>query len=184
MTDTFSNTLFHTRVRSSSTRLFWIGLALTLLGVVAIVFPMLATLAAALFTGWVFLISGVLLLLGAFSMHGTGPFFGALVTSLLSIAAGAFLVFNPFAGALGLTVFLAVIFLIEGAFEIGFAFEMRPHPGWSWMLISGLASVVLGLVIAAGLPGVSLIALGILLGINFLTTGLGYLFVSRSLKPS
>jgi uncharacterized membrane protein HdeD (DUF308 family) len=57
---------------------------------------------------------------------------------------------------------------------------MRPHRGWVWMLLSGLASVVLALVIAVGLPGISLIALGILLGINFLSTGLGYIFASRT----
>ncbi|MGH6871569.1 MAG: HdeD family acid-resistance protein [Rhizomicrobium sp.] len=176
--------LFHTRLRASSSRLFWVGLALTLLGVAAIVFPVVSTLAAALFAGWVFLFSGVLLLIGSFSIHGTGPFFGALLISLLSIAAGAFLVFNPFAGAFGLTVFLVVLFLIEGSFEIVFAFEMRPNPGWTWMLISGLASVILGLLIAAGLPGTSLIALGVLLGINFLSTGLGYLLVSRAVRSA
>ena len=52
------------------------------------------------------------------------------------------------------------------------------------MLISGLASVVLSVVIAAGLPGTSLFALGLLLGINFLTSGLGYLFVSRAMQPA
>jgi uncharacterized membrane protein HdeD (DUF308 family) len=59
------------------------------------------------------------------------------------------------------------------------AFEMRPQAAWTWMLLSGLASIVLALIIAFGLPAISLIALGILLGINFLSTGLGYLFVSR-----
>jgi uncharacterized membrane protein HdeD (DUF308 family) len=177
-----TDSLFHARVRSASSRLFWVGLALALLGLAAIAFPVLSTLAAALFVGWTFLIAGVLLLIGAFSVHGTGPFFAALLTSLLSIAAGVFLVFNPFAGAFGLTVFLAVLLLLQGGFEIVFGFEMRPHTGWTWMLISGIASVALGLIIAAGLPGISLIALGILLGINFLSTGLGYIFVSRSLR--
>ncbi|HEY2070205.1 MAG TPA: DUF308 domain-containing protein [Rhizomicrobium sp.] len=180
--DTSTGTIFHTRVRNSSSQLFWVGLALTLVGIAAIVFPVVSTLAAALFVGWIFLISGVLMLFGAFSVHGTGPFFGALLLSLLSIAAGAFLLFNPLAGAFGLTVFLAVLLLMQGAFEIVFAFEMRPHGGWVWMGISGLASVVLGLIISAGLPGTSLIALGIVLGFNFLSTGLGYLFVSRSMK--
>jgi uncharacterized membrane protein HdeD (DUF308 family) len=177
-----TDSLFHARVRASSSRLFWIGLALSVLGLAAIAFPIVSTLATALFVGWTFLIAGVLLLGGAFSVHGTGPFFAALLTSLLAIAAGLFLVFNPFAGAFGLTVFLAVLFLVQGGFEIAFGFEMRPHAGWTWMLISGLASVVLGLIIAAGLPGISVIALGILLGINFLSTGLGYIFVSRSLR--
>jgi len=180
----FTDSVFHSRVRASSTRLFWVGLALTLVGIAAIVFPILSTLAATLLVGWVFLFAGAFMLVGAFSVHGTGPFFGALLISLLSIAAGLFLLFNPLAGAAALTIMIAILFLIQGVFELVFAFEMLPHPGWVWMLISGLASLILGVVIAGGWPGTSLFALGLLLGINFVTTGLGYLFVARAMKPA
>ena len=185
MADTsFADSHFHTRLRGSSRSLMWMGLAMVLLGIAAIVFPIVSTLAATFLVGWTFLFAGALMLVGCFSIHGTGPFFGALLISLLSIAAGVFLLFNPLAGELVLTILVAVLFIIQGAAELVFAFEMRPHPGWVWMLISGLASVVLSVAIAAGLPGTSLFALGLLLGINFLTTGLAYLFVSKAMKPA
>ena len=184
MTDTLSGqSPLHGRLREGSTRLLWIGLAMTLVGVIAIVFPMISTLVAALLVGWIFLFSGIIMFAGAFSILGTGPFFGALLISLLTTIAGVFLLFNPFAGAMALTIVLAVIFLVQGAFEIAFAFDMRPAHGWVWMLLSGAASVILALVIAVGLPAISAIALGILLGINFLSTGLGYVFVSRAAAP-
>ena len=112
----------------------------------------------------------------------TGPFFGALLIGLLTLIAGLFLVFNPISGALSLTILLGVLFLIQGAFELALAFEMRPAANWIWMLLSGLASVILAIVIALGLPGISVVALGILLGINFLSTGLGYIFASRAIS--
>ena len=174
--------LFHGRLRASSNHLLWLGIAITVLGAVALVFPMLSTLVAALFVGWIFLISGGFMFAGSFSIHGTGPFFGALLLSLLSLAAGVFLLFNPLAGAIALTLILGVIFVFQGAFEIFFAFETRPHRGWVGMLISGLASVALAVLIAAGWPAISLVALGILLGVNLLSTGLAYIFVSRSLS--
>jgi uncharacterized membrane protein HdeD (DUF308 family) len=174
--------LFHGRLRTSSTRLMWLGIAMVILGIAAIVFPIFSTLVAALLVGWVFLISGIFLLVGSFSIHGTGPFFGALLLSLLSIAAGVFLLFNPLAGAIALTLMVGIIFMIQGAFEIFFAFETRPHSGWVGMLISGIASVVMAILIAAGWPAVSVIVLGILLGVNLLTTGFAYIFVSRSLR--
>ena len=121
---------------------------------------------------------------GALSIHGTGPFFGALLMSLLSIAAGVFLLFNPLAGAVALTLAIGVTFVFQGAFEVYFAFEMRPLPGWESMLISGLASILLAVLIAAGWPQVSMVVLGILLGVNFISTGLAYLFLSRVLKPA
>jgi uncharacterized membrane protein HdeD (DUF308 family) len=181
MTDTLmGGGLLHTRLRTSSRHLFWVGLAMTVVGLVAIVFPVVSTLAATLFVGWMLLLAGVFLFVGSFTIHGTGPFFGALLISLLTFGAGVFLLFNPLAGAVALTVLLGVLFLVQGAFEMTLALEMRPHSAWMWMLLSGLASVVLALIIAFGLPAISLIALGILLGINFLSTGLGYIFVSRA----
>ncbi|MFL6689315.1 MAG: HdeD family acid-resistance protein [Alphaproteobacteria bacterium] len=181
MTDTLAaGSVLYTRLRASSRELFWLGLAMTVVGVIAIGFPIVSTLATALFVGWMFLLAGVFLFVGSFTVHGTGPFFGAMLMALLMIAAGVFLLFHPLAGAIALTIVLGVLFLVQGAFELALAFEMRPHGGWVWMLLSGAASVILSLVIAVGLPGISLIALGILLGINFLSTGLGYIFASRA----
>ena len=176
--------LFHDRLREASGSLFWLGLAMVVLGIAALVFPMIFTLAATLFVGWVFLLSGSFMFIGSFSIHGTGPFFGALLFSLLSIAAGVFLLFNPLAGAVALTLVVGVTFVLQGASEISFAFEMRPLPGWVGVLISGIASIVMAVLIAAGWPEISVIVLGILLGVNFLSTGLAYLFVSRALKPA
>src|SRR5436305_12247969 len=117
-----SDSLFHGRLRASSSRLMWLGIAMVIVGIAAIVFPIVSTLVAALLVGWVFLISGVFLFVGSFSIHGTGPFFGALLLSLLSIAAGVFLLFNPLAGEIALTLMVGIIFIIQGAFEIFFAF--------------------------------------------------------------
>ena len=174
--------LFHGRLRTSSNRLMWLGIAMVILGVAAILFPIFSTLVAALLVGWVFLISGIFLLVGSVSIHGTGPFFGALLLSLLSIATGVFLLFNPLAGEIALTLVVGILFINQGAFEIGFAFETRPHRGRIGMLISGIASVILAILIAVGWPAVSVIVLGILLGVNLLSTGFAYIFVSQSLR--
>jgi uncharacterized membrane protein HdeD (DUF308 family) len=57
------------------------------------------------------------------------------------------------------------------------AFRMRPQTGWVWMLISGAIAFVLGLLIFAGLPGTALWAIGLLVGVNLLSSGLAYLFL-------
>jgi uncharacterized membrane protein HdeD (DUF308 family) len=178
------DSLFHERLRASTGRLFWLGLAMSALGIAAIAFPIFSTLVVALFVGWVFLTAGALTFFGSFSIHGTGPFFGALVVSLLSVAAGAFLLFNPLAGAVALTLLVGVIFVFQGALELFFAYEMRPHPSWVGMLVSGFASVFLAVLITAGWPEISAIALGILLGVNFLSTGIAYIIVSRTMKSA
>jgi uncharacterized membrane protein HdeD (DUF308 family) len=177
------DSLFHGRLKAASGRVRWLGIALTILGIVALIYPMISTLAATLFVGWLLLLFGGFSLAGSFSVAGAGPFFGALLLSLISIAAGIYLLFNPEAGAIGLTLLVGIIFMVQGAFEAFFAFEMRPLPGWSAMLISAIASIIIAVLIAAGWPRISGIVLGVLLGVNFLSSGLGYIFVSRALKP-
>jgi len=183
MSGTFlGDNLFHGRLRTAAPGLFWLGLVMVLLGLAAIFFPMVATLAATVLVGWLLLLFGLFALFGAFSIHGTGPFFAALLLGLLAFAAGFFLLFSPLAGAVALTLLAGITFLMQGAFELVFAFEMRPVGGWIGMALSGIASVVVALIIIAGWPGISLIVLGILLGVNFLTTGLAYLAASRAFR--
>ncbi len=174
--------IFHDRLRAISPRLFWLGVLLTLLGLAAIIFPEFSTMAAALLTGWTLLIAGLLVFISSFWIHGTGPFFAANLFGLLSAVAGVFLLFNPLAGAVALTLILGIMFMFQGAAELVFALEARPAKGWGGMLVSGLASIVLAIIIVSGWPGISAIALGILLGVNFLTTGIAYIAVSRATK--
>jgi uncharacterized membrane protein HdeD (DUF308 family) len=172
----------HSRLRTASGRLFWFGAALVVLGIGAIVFPMFSTLVAAMLVGWVLLISGIVLLGGSFSIHGTGPFFGALLLSLLTLASGAYLLVNPLGGASVITLMMGVVFLFQGVFEISFAFAMRPNASWVGMLLSGLASLVIATLIVAGCPAISVVVLGILLGVNLISSGVGYIVISQVLK--
>ena len=183
MTDTsFPEGFFHGRIKAASRHLFWVGLAMVVLGIAAIIFPMASTLVATLMVGWMLLFFGIIALFGSFSIHGTGPFFGALLVALLAIASGVFLVANPVAGAAALTLIVALLFSLQGASEISFALDLRPFTGWVGLLISGIISVGVAVLIVAGWPGVSLVLLGILFGVNFLSTGIAYIFVSRTLK--
>ena len=113
-----------------------------------------------IFIGWVLLIAGVATVYGAFSVEGTGPFFGQLLLGLLKLALGIYLITHPGVGMVALTLLLAAVFMVDGAVQFAFAFDLRPKEGWGWMLLSAIVSVAVGLLIAAGLPGTSLIALG------------------------
>jgi uncharacterized membrane protein HdeD (DUF308 family) len=178
----FVDTPFRAEVRKEASHLMWLGVALLVIGVVALVFPMISTLVATLFVGWLLIITGFMSLFLAFSIRGAGPFFGALLFSLLSIAAGAFMVARPTVGEIAITISLGALFMVQGAFEGVLAFALRPARGWGWMLISAVASVVLSIVILSGLPTLSLVTLGILIGVNFISSGIAYLFVGGTAK--
>jgi uncharacterized membrane protein HdeD (DUF308 family) len=179
---TLADTAFGKALHKEASQLMWLGVALLAVGVVALVFPMVSTLIVTLFVGWLLIIGGALSLWVAFSIRGAGPFFGALLFSLLSIAAGVFIVARPGVGALAITITLGALFMVQGAFEGVFAFEVRPARGWGWMLLSAIASIVLSIVILSGLPAVSLVTLGILIGVNFISSGLAYLLVGGAVK--
>lgn len=175
----FGGNIFHRRLQDASNKLFWFGIALLVLGIAAIIFPVFSTLLATVFVGWVLLIFGIMAFLHAFSIHGAGPFFGAVLLSLLATAAGIFLVMHPPVGALVLTLLAGMVFMVQGAVELSFALEMRPMRGWGGMLASGIASIAMALIIIAGWPGISMVVLGLLLGINFVSSGMSYIFLAR-----
>ena len=179
----FGEGLFHRRLRDSAHKLRWFGIALLVLGIAAIVFPVFSTLVATVFIGWVLLVFGIMAFAHSFSIHGAGPFFGAMLLSLLSAAAGIFLIMHPPAGALALTLLLGMVFMVQGAVELSFALEMRPLPGWGGMLASAIASIVMALVIIATWPGISMVVLGILVGVNFISSGLSFIFMARAMQP-
>ena len=72
--------------------------------------------------------------------------------------------------------------MIDGAVQVAMAFELRPLDGWVWMLLAGLVAIGVGLLIAADLPRFSLVAVGIYIGISFLSTGIARIMISRRLS--
>ena len=60
MSETFLTDIqFHGRLRRAAPGLVWLGVVIALLGLAAILFPMLETLAATVMVGWLILIFGL-----------------------------------------------------------------------------------------------------------------------------
>jgi len=158
------------------------GVVMVILGVLAIALPMAATLVIELFIGWLFLISGIIGLVALFSVHNVPAFLWGLVTAALSTAAGVILVWNPVAGALSLTLVLVALFVAEGIFQIATSFGYRHvmQASWGWLLVSGIADLVLAFIIVVGWPISAAWALGLLAGVNLLTSGLAILMAAMA----
>jgi uncharacterized membrane protein HdeD (DUF308 family) len=155
-----------------------LGIVLALAGVAAILFPLLSTIATKIVLGWIFLVSGALLVIHAFSIQQWRGFILGLLLGLLYIVAGGWLAFFPFTGIITLTLLLAALFLAEGVLEIIMAMRVRPHEGWGWLLLSGLVAVAVGLMIAAQLPSSAVWAIGLLTGINLLSSGVSFIVLA------
>lgn len=167
-------------IRKNKKSYFWAGLALTLTGILAILFPVFFSVSLAIFVGAALFFSGLFTAGAAFSFAGTGPFFGHLLLGLLKVAVGLIIFFNPFVGMVYLTSLVALIFTIQGAIEMSYAFELKPTKGWGWMFISSLLSIVCGVVIIASLATASIWVVGFIFGINFLSSGIAVMSISRN----
>ena len=135
------------------------------------------------FLGWLFLIGGVVLVLHAFSTMAWAGFLWSLLIGLLYVVAGGWLAFFPFTGIITLTILLAALFLAEGVLEVILAFRVRPHEGWGWLLLSGLVAIAVGALIAAGLPGSAVWAIGLLVGVNLISTGASFVSAGPCRPP-
>jgi len=156
---------------------YFLGILLIILGVAAIAFPFVTTIAAKIFLGWLFMIGGILQIVHAFSTRAWSEFFLDLLIGVLYVVAGGWLAFFPLTGILTLTLLLALMFIVEGVLEAGIAFRIRPHAGWVWMLLSGIVAIAVGVLLIAQLPSSAAWAIGLLVGINLIMSGFAYLFL-------
>jgi uncharacterized membrane protein HdeD (DUF308 family) len=149
------------------------GIVLVILGVAAIIIPPIATLAVAIFIGWLFLISGIVGLVTTFWMKNAPGFWWSLLSAVLGIVAGGVLLLWPVSGAVSLTLVLIVFFIVEGVATIMFALDHKRELSgqWLWMVASGIVDLVLAGIIFAGLPQSAAWAIGLLVGINLLFGG-------------
>jgi uncharacterized membrane protein HdeD (DUF308 family) len=149
------------------------GLIMILLGFIAIGEPMVATIAVALFAGWLFLISGIVGLVGIFTARRAPSLWWTALSSLLGILVGVYLIWRPLAGVLSLTLVAAAYFGSQGVVQIITAVtHRRAIPSWIWMLFGGVVNIVLAALIISGWPGTGEWTLGLLFGINLLVWGM------------
>ena len=165
------------------------GIVLVVLGVLAIVVPMVATIAVTILIGWLFLISGVVGLITTLRMRNAPGYWWSLLSAVLGTVAGIVLLGWPVLGAVSLTLLLTVVFTIEGVASIMYALEHRKEltGRWEWMLASGVVDLILAFIILTGLPGTAVWALGLLVGINMLFGGTSMIAMAlhaRSRGPS
>ena len=156
------------------------GIVMVILGILAVAWPVIATIAVDLYVGWLFLITGMVGLVAIFSARDVPAFLWTLLTAALAMAAGILLLWRPAEGALSLTIVLTAFFIAEGIFQIIGAFSYRDvMPGsWGWTLASGVSDLLLAAVLLANWPVSAVWALGLIVGINLLTSGVAVVTIA------
>ena len=151
-------------------------------GVLAFVHPFAASLTVVSLAALCFIMAGIMKAVYAARIRDTGAFIFSLLIAALFIFLGFGLWANPLAGLVSLTVMVAVLFILIGAFKIVFALRLRPLRGGGWVMVSGLVSVLLGAMILANFPAAATSILGLLLGVELLSTGIAFTVAALILR--
>jgi uncharacterized membrane protein HdeD (DUF308 family) len=153
-----------------------------LLGIMAIVEPMVAGLAVAILVGWLLTFGGVAHLISSFSGGGTGRVIWHVILGIVYTVGGVYFLLHPLLGLGTLTLFLAGIILAAALLEFIAYFRTRSDGGSGWLLINGLITLLLGGLIWVHWPSSSVWAIGTLVGVNLLMTGFSRLMLGMAAR--
>ncbi|BEQ13694.1 HdeD family acid-resistance protein [Desulfoferula mesophila] len=159
------------------------GIISLFLGSLAILAPLVATMAVVWIIGAVILAQGIIQLIHCFKSAHWSAFAWNLLWAVVYVIAGGLILARPLLGAVTLTLLLGVFFLFEGAVKVGLAMKIKPASRWGWVLFSGAMGLLLGIIILAGWPGdTALGILGLLLGIDLIFGGWSMIMLASAAK--
>jgi len=170
------------QVRQHAGKLVVIGVLMVICGMIGLLAEVAFSFASITILSVVALISGVLMGIHAFQSKAWKTFLIQSLFAALYIALGIFIWVSPVAALQGLTIWLAAMFLVTGVMRLIAAIQNWKLGGGFWPALSGLLSIVLGVMILNDWPQASLWVPGMLLAIELLLQGWSLIFLGRALK--
>jgi len=166
----------------ASSWLIAIGVLFIILGTLAIAEPFVAGLAMAFLVGWLLMIGGVAHFIAAFAGGGVWRVLAQLLIGVVYFAGGLYFLTHPLLALGTLTLLLATIILAEAVCEIVLYARHRETHGASWLLINAIITLLVGGLIWFHWPSSSVWAIGTLVGVNLLMTGISRLMVGMAAR--
>jgi uncharacterized membrane protein HdeD (DUF308 family) len=167
--------------QASTASILW-GVLLIIFGLAAVALPFVAAVALNLAIAWLIILAGVVHLILGFRAHGAGSLIWKLLVGLAYVFFGVYLFTHPVIGVASLTLVLALLFLVEGALDLVLFFRMRPLRGSNWILIDGIVTLALGLMIYMQWPSSAAWAIGTLVGVSLIISGVTRVMLSLAVR--
>ncbi len=159
-----------------------VGIALIVFGVICLAVPVIAGGAITYVIGGLLLVAGVLQVIQGLRESSLISKLLPVILGAVMIVAGGSVLARPLIGMAVLTLVLAVAFIVEGVWKVVVSFSYRPAAGWIGLLLSGILAIVLGGIIWAEWPISGLWAIGVLVGVNLLVTGLTIVLLAVTVR--
>jgi uncharacterized membrane protein HdeD (DUF308 family) len=158
-----------------------LGVALLVLGFVALGSLFIAGLATAVAIGALLLVSGIAEVIGALWCRGWSGFLLHLLSGVLSVVVGGLFLRAPLDALLALTLLLACLLMVGGIFKIVAALSYR-FGAWGWPLVSGVIDLILGVLIGLEWPASALWVIGLFVGISLVFRGFNWIGLGLALR--
>jgi uncharacterized membrane protein HdeD (DUF308 family) len=171
-------------LRAKSGWIIALGIVYVIAGLVALGSVVFATVATVFVVGIMMLIAGAAEVVNAFQVKTWGKFLFWLLLGALYIVAGFVTFENPLLAAAFLTLLLGFSLIASGIMRMVLGFSMRQGTPWLWVVLSGVITLLLGLVIVGHWPVSGLYVLGLFLGIDLIFAGMSWIGVGFGLRRS
>ncbi len=159
-----------------------LGLAMIVVGLLAVLNPVATGIVSGLFLSFIFLLGGGIALLVGFTDNGLSHRLVDIIFGLLSIAAGVLTAINPLIGAVTLAWIAGAMFVVSGVMEVVSAIRGGGHRGL--LLFLGIVDVLIGLYFLFSSPELALVLLAILVGAGFAFRGISILMFGWMLRKN
>ena len=159
-----------------------LGVIYVIVGVIALGSVVAATAASVFVVGIMMIIAGAAEVVNAFQIKTWGKFLFWVALGILYIVAGFVAFENPLLTAVVLTLLLGAALIASGIMRIILAFSMKEGTLWIWVALSGVVTLLVGLIILAKWPVSSLFVLGLFLGIDLVFAGASWIGIGLGLR--
>ena len=159
-----------------------LGAVYVIVGFIALGSVVVATVASVLVVGVAMIVAGIAEVINAFQVKNWGKFLLWALLGVLYVIAGFVTFENPLLAAALLTLVLGTSLVASGIMRIILAFSMKRETPWIWVAVSGIITLLLGLLILAHWPINSVYILGLLLGIDLIIAGAGWIGIGLGLR--
>jgi len=156
------------------------GILLMMLGIVCVGKAQTATKFSILALGWVLAVSAVIWFVNSFFAFNWHGFFLFLLNAIIRGATAYLLIRYPDAGTQGVTMLLALLFIVGGLYR-AIASSVIQFPRWGWMMFAGLVSIGLGIYVLTIWPSANTFFFGIVIGIDLIFDGAALVGVASAI---
>jgi uncharacterized membrane protein HdeD (DUF308 family) len=160
------------------------GVIMILLELLAMFLPQQTGFGVSVVIGWIIVVAGLAYLAYAFAARGAGSFLWRMLLGIVYVVGGGYLALYARLALQSLTVAVAILFFIAGVLEIVTFFQLRILPGSGWLLFDAIVSLLLAFVIWYPWPSSATWAIGLLVGINLIVSGITRLIYSVAARKA